>query len=66
MDDKFLFYDEIPKGIKTIYFNGKRITREEFLIKKKNSLIKKMKLRHLVEIIFIVLSVLFVYFFFKK
>lgn len=41
MDDKFLYYDEIPKGIKTIYFNGKRITREEFLIKKNKFVNKK-------------------------
>ena len=41
MDDKFLYYDEIPKGIKTVYFNGKRITREEFLIKKNKFVNKK-------------------------
>ena len=29
------------KGIKTIYFNGKRITREEFLIKKNKFINKK-------------------------
>ena len=30
MDFDYLFYQDLPKGIKTVYVNGKRITIKEF------------------------------------
>tara|TARA_Y100000389_G_scaffold143111_1_gene141235 strand:+ start:565 stop:711 length:147 start_codon:yes stop_codon:yes gene_type:complete len=30
MDFDYLFYQDFPKGIKTVYVNGKRITIKEF------------------------------------
>tara|TARA_B100001029_G_C15000839_1_gene417970 strand:+ start:953 stop:1087 length:135 start_codon:yes stop_codon:yes gene_type:complete len=40
MDYSYLYLNEIPKGVKSIYINGKTITREEFL-KQKESFLKK-------------------------
>lgn len=31
MDYNFLFYDKLPPGVKTIFVNGKRISREDFI-----------------------------------
>lgn len=36
MDFKFLFYDEFPPGVKSVFVHGKRISREEFLKQKEN------------------------------
>ena len=30
MDFDYLFYEDLPKGIKTVFVNGKRITIKEF------------------------------------
>lgn len=30
MNFDYLFYQELPKGVKSIYVNGKRLTIEEF------------------------------------
>jgi hypothetical protein len=30
MDFDYLFFEDFPKGIKTVYVNGKRLTVEEF------------------------------------
>lgn len=40
MDYNFLYRNEIPEGVKSIFVNGKTLTREEFL-KKKEEFIKK-------------------------
>jgi hypothetical protein len=41
MDFDYLFYSELPKGIKSVYVNGKRMTIEEFQKAKNDFLIKK-------------------------
>ena len=46
MDYDYLFYQELPKGIKSVYVNGKRLSIEEFkkaksdFLSKRNSKIK--------------------------
>ena len=35
-----LFLEELPKGVKTLYYQGKRMTREEFIHLKDKSLTK--------------------------
>lgn len=35
-----LFLEKIPKGVKTLYYQGKRITRDEFNQLRDKSLIK--------------------------
>jgi hypothetical protein len=40
MDYSFLFRNEFPRGVKSIFVNGKTYTRKEFL-KKKEEFIKK-------------------------
>jgi len=40
----YLFYnDDLPKGVKTIFVDGKKITREEFFKMKSEFLRKKNK-----------------------
>ncbi len=41
MDYDYLFYNELPKGIKSIYVNGKRMTLREFNQAKKKYLSEK-------------------------
>ena len=41
MDFDYLFYSELPKGIKSVYVNGKRLTIEEFQKAKNDFLLKK-------------------------
>ena len=41
MDFDYLFYSELPKGIKSVYVNGKRMTIKEFNKAKNDFLIKK-------------------------
>lgn len=41
MDFDYLFYDELPKGVKSVYVNGKRMSIEEFKEVKKKHLSKK-------------------------
>jgi uncharacterized protein (DUF2267 family) len=41
MNFDYLFYSELPKGVKSIYVNGKRMTIEEFQKAKNDFLIKK-------------------------
>ena len=43
MDFDYLFYEDLPKGIKSIYVNGKRLSLKEFKDAKKNFLLKKNK-----------------------
>lgn len=46
MDYDYLFFQELPKGIKSVYVNGKRLSIEEFkkaksdFLSKRNSKIK--------------------------
>jgi hypothetical protein len=47
MDFDYLFFEDFPKGIKSVYVNGKRITieefekaREKYFLKKSNKQIK--------------------------
>ena len=39
MNFEYLFYDELPKGVKSVYVNGKRMSIEEFKDVKKKSII---------------------------
>lgn len=41
MDFDYLFYSELPKGVKSVYVNGKRMTIEEFQKAKNDFLLKK-------------------------
>ena len=41
MDFDYLFYSELPKGVKSVYVNGKRMTIEEFQKAKNHFLLKK-------------------------
>ena len=41
MDFDYLFYNDLPKGVKSVYVNGKRISLEEFNEAKKEYLSKK-------------------------
>ena len=43
MNFEYLFYDELPKGVKSVYVNGKRMSIEEFKDVKKKHLSKKHK-----------------------
>ena len=52
MDFNYLFYQDIPKGVKSIYVNGKRIPIEEFNKAKSEFLLKrnpKIKSRSIVK-----------------
>ena len=42
MNFDYLFYSELPKGVKSVYVNGKRMTIEEFQ-KAKNDFLNKKK-----------------------
>ena len=37
----YLFYNDLPKGVKTVYVNGKRLSLKEFNEAKKKVLSKK-------------------------
>ena len=41
MDYSYLYHTEIPKGVRSVYINGKKISREEFLKERKTFLSKK-------------------------
>mgnify|MGYP001457776706 FL=1 len=41
MDFDYLFYSELPKGVKSVYVNGKRMTIKEFQKAKNDFLLKK-------------------------
>jgi|TARA_B100001057_G_C22285262_1_gene732359 hypothetical protein len=41
MDFNYLFYQDIPKGVKSVYVNGKRIPIEEFKKAKSEFLLKR-------------------------
>ena len=41
MNFDYLFYQDLPKGIKSVYVNGKRMTIEEFQRAKNDFLLKK-------------------------
>lgn len=41
MDFEYLFYNDLPKGVKTVYVNGKRMSLKEFNEAKKQYLSKK-------------------------
>ncbi len=43
MEFDYLFYNEIPKGVKSVYVNGRRMSLNEFNKIKKNYLLKKAK-----------------------
>lgn len=43
MDYSYLFYEELPEGVKSICIGGQVMTKEEFLFKKKQFLKKKKK-----------------------
>ena len=44
MDFDYLFYSELPSGIKSVYVNGKRMTIKEFN-KAKNDFFNKKKIK---------------------
>lgn len=46
MDYKYLFYEDIPKGVKSIYVNGKKISREDFLKQQKKFFLKNDQIEH--------------------
>ena len=41
MDYSYLYHTDIPKGVKSVYINGKKISREEFIKERKNFFSKK-------------------------
>ena len=41
MDYSYLFHNEFPQGVKSVYVNGKNISKEEFLDLKKRYFKKK-------------------------
>ena len=41
MSYDYIFYNELPKGVKTVYINGKRLSLKEFNEAKKKFLSKK-------------------------
>ena len=41
MSYDYLFYNDLPKGVKTVYINGKRLSLREFNEAKKKFLTKK-------------------------
>jgi hypothetical protein len=41
MDYNYLFHNEFPQGVKSVYVNGKNISKEEFLDLKKRYFKKK-------------------------
>ena len=41
MDFDYLFYNDLPKGVKSVYVNGKRMSLDEFNEAKKEYLSKK-------------------------
>jgi hypothetical protein len=41
MDFDYLFYNDLPKGVKSVYLNGKRLSLEEFEEAKKEFLSQK-------------------------
>ena len=43
MDFDYLFFEDFPKGIKTVYVNGKRLTIEELQEDKEKYVSKKGK-----------------------
>ena len=43
MDYSYLFYEELPEGVKSICIGGQVMTKEEFLFKKKTIPQKKKK-----------------------
>lgn len=43
MNYDYLFLNDLPKGVKSIYVNGKRMSLEEFNQAKKKYLSKKVK-----------------------
>tara|TARA_A200000159_G_scaffold151519_1_gene161726 strand:+ start:462 stop:605 length:144 start_codon:yes stop_codon:yes gene_type:complete len=43
MDFDYLFYEDLPKGIRSIYVKGKRMSLREFKDAKKNFLLKRNK-----------------------
>ena len=43
MDFDYLFYEDLPKGVRSIYINGKRMSLDEFNEEKKDYLTKKAK-----------------------
>ena len=43
MNYSYLFYEEFPEGVKSVCVGGQVMTKEEFLIKKKQYLKKKQK-----------------------
>tara|TARA_B100001094_G_scaffold104886_1_gene101067 strand:- start:303 stop:458 length:156 start_codon:yes stop_codon:yes gene_type:complete len=43
MIGEYLFYNDFPKGVRSIYCNGKTYTREQFLIEKEKFLKRKAK-----------------------
>ena len=45
MDYSYLFHNEFPQGVKSVYVNGKNISKEEFLeLKERYSKKKKSKI----------------------
>lgn len=43
MNYNHLFYDKIPKGVKSIFVNGKKISREDFLKEQRDFFLKNDK-----------------------
>jgi len=43
MIGEYLFYNDFPENVKSVYCNGKTYTRKEFLIEKEKFLKRKAK-----------------------
>ena len=43
MLDSFIFQNDIPKGVKSLFFNGKTYSREQFLAERKKFFNNKTK-----------------------
>lgn len=46
MNYNYLFYEKIPKGVKSIFVNGKKISREDFLKEQKDFFLKNDKIEY--------------------
>jgi len=59
MDFDYLFFEDFPKGIKSVYVNGKRITIEEFEKAREKYFLKKSNKQRFSLIGLIIFSIFF-------
>ena len=53
---EYLFYNDFPQGVKSIYCNGKVYTREEFLIEKEKFFKKKLKRKNQASSVYLLIK----------